>query len=54
MKRYALGKTGCPVLRLFPRTCCPWQANPGAVMRRCGMRNDGQMPGDKRTGEVET
>ena len=30
MKCYALGKTERPVLRLFPGTCCPWQANPGA------------------------
>lgn len=53
MKCYALGNTGRPVLRVFSGTCCPWQANPGAVMRRYGMRDDGRMPGDKRTGEVE-
>lgn len=53
MKCYALGKTGRPVLRLFPGTCCPGQANPGAVMRCCGVRNDGRVPGDERTGEVK-
>ena len=53
MKCYAFGEMGCPVLRLSSGAYCPGQANPGAVMRCCGVRNDGRVPGDERTGEVK-